>query len=168
MAMADDPGLMRVDMLGLLPLALNLAAAALRDTDASIADYMADLKELGADRYAEEAELSLEDYYAASLTPALEAQWRGLENDKSPTPVCRSRAITRGSGDPGGASGFVGRRARQAIDQKVDAGRAGTGQCMPGGAVGGGPDPVAPAGAGVRRSAGRVGTTTRLSVALCA
>ncbi|MCO5188729.1 MAG: effector-associated domain EAD1-containing protein [Anaerolineae bacterium] len=82
--MADDPDLDALcDMLGLLPLALNLAAAALRDTDASIADYMADLKELGADRYAEEAELSLEDYYAASLTPALEAQWRGLENDKT-------------------------------------------------------------------------------------
>ena len=46
--MADDPTWMRCDMLGLLPLALNLAAAELRDTDASIADYMADLKELEA------------------------------------------------------------------------------------------------------------------------
>ena len=57
---------------------------------------------------------------------------------------------------------------RGAIDQKVDAGRAGTGQCMPGGAAGGGPDPAAPAGAGVRQRGCRVGTTTRLSVALCA
>ena len=66
-------------VLGCLPLALELAAAFLaKKPKASLRSYRESLRDRGA--YATHAQSSLKTadldaYYAASLTPALEAQW---------------------------------------------------------------------------------------------
>ncbi len=82
---ADDPNLDRLcDALGDLPLALNLAAAALRNRPGlSLAAYLEYLPQLGADQVHEKAHVTLADYYAASLTPALQAQWEMLADENA-------------------------------------------------------------------------------------
>ncbi|MCO5189961.1 MAG: NB-ARC domain-containing protein [Anaerolineae bacterium] len=83
--LTTDPALDDLcEMLGYLPLALRLAATALyANPTASIVDYMAALREFGADRLHREANITLTDYYANSLTPALEAQWASVAHDET-------------------------------------------------------------------------------------
>jgi hypothetical protein len=70
--------------LGDLPLALSLAAAALRKRmRLSLAAYLENLRRLGADVVHEKVRVSLDDYYAASLTPALQDQWEALEDENA-------------------------------------------------------------------------------------
>ena len=66
-------------VLGYLPLALELAAAFLaKKPKASLRSYRESLRDRGADATHAQSSLKTADldaYYAASLTPALEAQW---------------------------------------------------------------------------------------------
>jgi WD40 repeat protein len=85
-----DPDLDRLcATLGDLPLALKLAAAALRRrTRLSLAAYLDNLQRLGADVVHDTARVTLDDYYAASLTPALQEQWAALEDENARLLLC--------------------------------------------------------------------------------
>jgi WD40 repeat protein len=82
---AGDPDLDRLcDTLGHLPLALELAAAALRHRSRlSLSAYLQNLSQLGAEPLHEKALVTpgdLATYYEVSLTPALKAQWAALDD----------------------------------------------------------------------------------------
>jgi len=83
-----DPALEQIcAALGDLPLALELAAAALRHRPRlSLAAYLENLGRLGADLLHDKTRVTPDDlatYYAASLTPALKAQWEALKDENA-------------------------------------------------------------------------------------
>jgi WD40 repeat protein len=93
---AEDSALEQLCVaLGDLPLALELAAAALRRRPRlSPTAYLENLGRLGADVVHDKARVTPDDlatYYAASLTPALQAQWDALQ-DKNACLLLRAAA----------------------------------------------------------------------------